>query len=213
MARLIWGANGERFYETGVDRTVLYVGDAAGVVWNGITAISEEPNGGEPTPYYIDGVKYLNLSSAEEYEATLEAFSYPQEFGPCDGTLQIAAGLFVTQQPRRSFSLAYRTLVGNDAKSAVDDYKLHLVYNALAAPSTRSNVTVGETPEPLGLSWGITVKPPVLSGYKPTAHLVVDSRLTDPMVLASLEDILYGLQFVDARMPTQTEVRNLFGGA
>lgn len=212
MSRLVWGTIGERFYELGVDLAVLYVANNPGVSWNGLTAVSEAPSGGDPEPYYIDGFKYANLAAAEEFAATLEAFSSPAEFAPCDGVGQIANGLFITQQPRLSFGLCYRTLIGNDLEGADHGYKLHLVYNALASPSARARATISSSPELVKLSWGITAKPPVLSGYRPSSHLVIDSRTTDPTILASLEDLLYGLAFIDPRLPTQQEVITLFGG-
>lgn len=211
MTRVVWGNVGERYYETGADRGVLYVGDTPGVGWNGLTSVSESPTGGDPRPYYVDGFKYSNLAAAEEFEATLTAFSSPAEFAPCDGTGQIANGLFITQQPRRPFGLSYRTLVGNDTQSTDHGYKVHLVYNALAKPSTRANATVSDSPDPSKLSWGITAQPPRLTGYRPSAHLVIDSRDADPEVLATLEDLLYGVEFIDPRLPTQQEIITLFG--
>lgn len=210
MARLVWGSVGERFYEAGADRGVLYVGSAAGVAWNGLTSVKESPSGGDPQPYYIDGYKYINIAAAEEFEATLEAFSSPKEFAPCDGTGQIANGLFITQQPRQQFNLSYRTRVGNDVAGTDLGYKLHLIYNALAAPSSRDNNSIGDKPDPNKLSWDITVRPPRLTGYKPSAHLVIDSRTALSADLTALETILYGQDFIDPRFPTQAEVITLF---
>lgn len=210
MARLNWSAVGERFYETGVDRGVLYVGDIPGVAWTGLTSVSESPTGGEAKPYYIDGIKYLNLSSAEEFEATIEAFASPPEFGPCDGTASIQNGLFVTQQPRKSFGLSYRTKIGNDVDGSDYGYKIHLVYNALAAPSGRSNNTMGDSTDPIGLSWAITTLPPAITGYKPTAHFVIDSRTTAPFRLSSIEEILYGSESGSPRLPSAQDLTSLF---
>ena len=192
MPRLTWGQVGERYFETGVDRGVLYVGASAGVPWNGLTSVSEDLSGGEARPYYIDGVKYLNLAAAEEFVATIAAFSSPKEFGVCDGVSSIQNGLFVTQQPRKSFGLCYRTLIGNDVDGTDHGYKLHVVYNALAAPASRSNNTIADSSEPTALSWSVSTLAPGLSGYRPTAHLIFDSRYTPPNLLAAVEDILYG---------------------
>lgn len=210
MSRLIWGAVGERFYEAGADRGVLYLPNAAGVPWNGLKSVQESPTGGEPTPYYIDGLKYQNIAAAEEFEATLEAFSSPPEFGVCDGTAAIQNGLFITQQPRKSFGLSYRSRVGNDIDGLDLGYKIHLVYGALAAPSSRSNSTLSDSTSPLGLSWKITTTPPVLAAYKPSAHMVVDSRFTPALLLSELEDILYGSDVTSARLPYITELLALF---
>lgn len=210
MARLTWSATGERFFETGVDRGVLYVGSDPGVAWTGLISVSESPIGGEAKPFYMDGIKYLNLSSAEEFAATINAFASPPEFGPCDGTVSIQNGLYITQQPRKSFGLSYRTKLGNDIDGPDHAYKIHLVYNALAAPSDRSNNTLTDSPDPTALSWGITTLPPAITGYRPTAHFVIDSRLTLEATLASLEDILYGNEIAAARLPTVAELIALF---
>lgn len=210
MPRLTWSAVGERYYETGVDRGVLYVGNQLGVAWTGLISVSESPSGGEARPYYIDGVKFLNISSAEEYEATVNAFSSPPEFGPCDGTISIKNGLFVTQQPRKSFGLSYRTKLGNDIDGSDHAYKIHLVYNALAAPAQRDNNSLGDSVDPNTLSWSITTLPPSITGYKPTAHLVVDSRYTTSAVLTNVEDILYGTDANSARLPNPDELIAIF---
>jgi hypothetical protein len=210
MARLTWGALGERFYETGVDRCVLYWNGVMGVAWNGISAVRESPSGGEAVPYYFDGVKYLNLSAAEEYEATLEAFASPAEFNLCDGTVPISNGLFVTQQPRTSFGLSYRTAVGNDVEGVDHGYKIHIVYNALAAPSSRDDSTISDSPDPATLSWAITAIPAIVTNLKPTSHFVVDSRLTDPALLTELEDDLYGTVSTAPTLPTPTALVAMF---
>lgn len=210
MSRLTWGATGKRYYETGVDRGVLYIGGQPGVPWTGLTSVSESPTGGEARPYYLDGVKYLNLSSGEEFEATIDAFSSPPEFGPCDGTASIQNGLFVTQQPRKSFGLSYRTMIGNDVDGSEHAYKIHLVYNAIAAPSDRTNNAIGESAEPMSLSWSITTLPPILTGFKPTAHFVIDSRSTPTEVLLEVEDILYGSGVADSSLPSAQELVDIF---
>lgn len=210
MTRLSWGSIGNRYFEAGVDRGVLYVGDNPGVPWNGLKAVNEAPSGGEPKPYYIDGFKYLNVASAEEYAATLEAFSAPPEFGVCDGTVGLQAGLFATQQPRKQFHLSYRTRVGNDIEGADHGSKIHLVYNALAKPSSRNNQTHGGSVSPLGLSWGITTNPPKATGFKPTAHFVIDSRYTPASIMSLIEGVLYGSNAANARFPTVAELITLF---
>ena len=209
MTRMTWSDPGTRFFETGVDRGVLYVNNVA-VVWNGLVSISESPTGGEAKAYYQDGVKYLNVATSEEFAATLDAFSSPKEFAPCDGTGSIAKGLFATQQPRRAFSLSYRTLVGNDLEAQNHGYKIHLVYNALAAPASRTYSTTSDTTEPSTLSWSLTTLPPSLTGLKPTAHFVIDSRETPRMLLAAIEDMLYGTDGTDPRMPLVSELIELF---
>jgi hypothetical protein len=210
VTRLVWGTSGERYFETGADRGVLYLPAVPGVPWNGLTSVSESPDGGTPQPYYIDGYKYINVATAEEFKATLSALSSPPEFGVCDGTLGIHNGLFATQQPRRPFSLSYRTLVGNDIQSIDHGYKIHLVYNALAAPSTRENSTLNGSPNPLGLSWSITTTPPKITGLRPTAHFVIDSRLTPAPLLSHIEDILYGTISDDPRLPEVSEIISIF---
>lgn len=210
MTRLIWGTAGERYYEAGIDRGVLYANSENGVAWNGLVSVSESASGGEATPYYLDGVKFLNIASAEEYVATIQAFSSPKEFDICNGITAISNGLFTTQQPRKSFGFCYRTRVGNDIDGIDHGYKLHLVYNALAAPSERNNATIGDSTEPLELSWEITTTPPLLSMYKPTAHLVIDSRTTDSLRLSNVEDILYGSSNTPPRLPTPEELVFIF---
>jgi hypothetical protein len=208
MARLIWGASGERYYEDGVDQGVLYT-NGVGVPWNGLTTVNEAPSGGEPTPYYIEGIKYRNLSAAEEFVATIQAFSSPPEFAVCDGMVSIHNGLYAGEQPREPFDLCYRTKVGNDLDEDLG-YKLHLVYNALAAPSERANNTLAEDTELMGLSWTISTMAPPLVNHRPSAHFVIDSRTTDPEVLTDLEDILYGSVSLISSMPTPTELVALF---
>lgn len=209
MARMVWGDTGNRFFETGVDRGVLYLSDQSGVAWNGLVSVEESPSGGEARPFYQDGVKFLNVSSREEFEATLEAFGAPPEFAPCDGTVSIQKGLFVTQQPRRAFGFSYRTMIGNDVDPLMG-YKINLVYNALAAPSSRNNSTMTNSPEATTLSWALTTLPPSFTGYKPTAHFVIDSRYTPVGLLKAVEDILYGTPAVDGRLPEVSELIAMF---
>lgn len=209
MARLTWNAFGERFYETGVDRGVLYV-DGIGVAWTGLISVSETPSGGEARPYYLDGIKFLNLSAAEEFEATLSALNSPSQFGPCDGMSSVSNGLFVTQQPRKSFGLSYRTKLGNDTDGSDHAYKIHLIYNALAAPSGRSNNTQGDSVSPVIFNWSITTLPPSMTGYRPTAHLTIDSRTTSPALLSDVEDILYGDDSGAASLPSAQTLIDMF---
>lgn len=210
MTRIAWGSHGERLFEAGTDRGVLYLPGLPGVPWNGLKSVNESPEGGEPRPYYVDGYKYLNVASAEEYKATLEAFSSPREFAECDGRVSLHNGLFATQQPRRPFSFSYRTLIGNDTQGIDYGYKIHIVYNALAAPSQKNNQTNGDSVTPLNLSWGITVTPPKMTGLKPTAHMVIDSRLTPPKLLKEIEDILYGSAERVSSLPNVQELMAIF---
>lgn len=201
MARLGWNAPGSRFYEAGVDRGVLYVDGYPGVPWNGLTSVNESPSGGDPKSFYIDGVKYLAVPSPEEFEGTITAFTYPDEFTLCNGMNQIRSGLFLTHQRRRPFSLSYRTMIGSDTDDSAG-YKLHIVYNALASPSDRSNGTLTDQTEPDDFSWKITCRPPAMDGYRPTSHVVLDTRTTDPSVISAVEDILYGTDEDQARLPS-----------
>lgn len=225
MSKLVWHKIGERQYETGVERGVLYPIQTGGVytkgvVWNGLSAVTESPSGAEPSPFYADNSKYLNLMSAEEFGATIEAFTYPDEFAECDGSAEIAPGVFAGQQNRKMFGFCYRTILGNDTDSDDYGYKLHLVYGALAAPSEKGYSTVGDSPEPITLSWEISTTPveitSVIEGkkFKPTALLTFDSTKVNPKNLAALEEILYGKDpttpegndGIDARLPLPDEV-------
>ena len=209
MPRLNWFAFGERFYETGVDRGVLYV-DGIGTAWHGLVSVTESPTGAEARPYYLDGIKFLNLSSAEEFEATLNALHSPPEFAPCDGMAAVSNGLFATQQPRKTFGLSYRTKIGNDTEGPEHAYKIHIVYNALSGPSERANNTQGDSAAPVIFSWHITTLPPAMTGYKPTAHFVIDSRTTSPALLSDVEDILYGDDAGAASLPSAQALIDMF---
>ena len=205
MSKIVWDKTGERLYETGVDHCALYVmGEngtyGAGVAWNGITGITNSPSGAEPSPIYADNIKYLNLMSAEEFGATITAYTYPDEFSVCDGSASPADGIKIGQQTRKSFGLAYRTLIGNDVEGQDHGYKIHLIYNALAAPSERSYSTVNDSPEAIELSWEVTTTPVEIDGYKPTAHIEIDSTKVEPTKLATLESKLYGTD--EAGQPT-----------
>ena len=210
MTELVWGSVGQRYFETGIDRGVLYPKVGPGVAWSGLKSISENPTGGSPTPFYADGYKYLNLASAEEFAVTLEAFSAPQEFAVCDGTQGILNGLFITQQRRQQFGLAYRTRIGNDEDGAEHGYKLHLVYNALASASGRNYQSLSDSSEPASLSWQITTTPPEITGYRPSAHFVIDSRYTPKILLTQFEGMLYGTASTDPYLPTIAQLMAQF---
>lgn len=212
MARITWNNAGEKFYETGVDRGVLYVdGDEVpGVPWNGLVAIRETPSGVTNTPYYIDGVKYLNTSTHEEFEATIEAYSSPVEFDLCDGTSHILNGLYITQQARKAFGMCYRTKVGNDIDGIDHAYKIHLVYNALASPTEQNNFTLNDSSDPNIFSWSITTIPTPISGYKPSAHFIIDSTKISAHLLYYFENIIYGSPTTAPRLPTIQEIIALF---
>lgn len=209
MARLTWGSPEERFYENGVDRGVLYVQPEEGVVWNGLVSVSENPVGGEPRPAYLDGVKIRNIASMEEFEASIEAFSAPKEFRPCDGVSSIQNGLLLTQQPRKKFNFSYRTMIGS-AAAGNKNYKIHLVYNALAAPAGKNNQTLSDEAEASAISWSVSTRPPIVSGHRPTAHLVIDTRDVPAVLLQSVEDILYGNEVDNARLPSVSELITMF---
>lgn len=216
MARLVWDKTGERFYETGVKNGVLYpVVNGAypkGVVWNGLTSVSESPSGADANAIYADDIKYLELRAAEEFGATVEAYTYPDEFAVCDGSASVAEGVTIGQQARQPFGLCYRTVLGNDNQRDEYGYKLHLIYNATASPSERSYQTINDSPEAITFSWEMTTTPVAVTGYKPTACMIIDSTKADPAKLAALEDILYGTAETEARLPLPDEVITLMGG-
>jgi len=209
MTRLDWGVTGTRIYEAGVDRGVLYIPGIAGVPWIGLTAVNEDSSGGDAQPYYLDGVKYMNLPALEEYEATIEAYTYPPEFEVCDGKAEPRSGLFFTAQRRKKFGFSYRTSIGSDQSPDLG-YKIHLVYNALAAPSQRSNATIKDSTDTTPFSWKITATPPPMTEYKPTAHVVIDSRMTDPVVMAALETALYGDDDNSPYLPSPAQLIDIF---
>lgn len=222
MARLVWDEVGKRFYETGVDHGVLYIPTTAGayttgVAWNGLTSVTESPSGAEATPQYADNIKYLNLVSVEEFGGTIEAFTYPDEFGQCDGTAEPVPGLKVGQQARKTFGLSYRTKIGNDVDGSDHAYKLHLVYGCLAAPSEKAYATVNDTPEAMALSWEFTTTAVEVPGLKPSALLTVDSRDFSGATaaqLTALEDALYGSAGATGpRLPLPAEVITLLTAA
>ena len=214
MSKIVWDQTGERLYETGVKRGVLYVQDSGGtypkgVAWNGLTAVTESPSGAEPTALYADDIKYLNLMSAEEFACTIEAYTYPDEFAECDGSASLVAGVSIGQQPRKTFGLCYRTTVGNDVDGNAHGYKLHMVYGCLASPSEKAYSTINDSPEAITFSWEVSTTPVNVTGHKPTALLTIDSTKADPTKLAALEDILYGKDQVEPRLPLPDEIATL----
>ncbi len=218
MAKLNWDATGERFYETGVKMGVLYVQDAQGaypkgVAWNGLTAVTESPSGAEATPLYADDIKYLNLMSTEEFGATIEAYTYPDEFMDCDGSAALTTGVYIGQQARKSFGMCYRTVLGNDTENNDYGYKIHLIYGALAAPSEKAYATINDSPEAITFSWEVTTTPVNVTGHKPTASMTIDSTKVDTEKLAALEAVLYGDENTEARLPLPDEILTLMGGA
>lgn len=215
MSKLVWDSVGERIYETGIKQGVLYLQDAQGVyskgvAWNGLTAVNERPSGAEPSPIYADDIKYVNLMSAEEFGATIEAYTYPKEFAECDGSVALSEGVYIGQQKRKVFGLSYRTTVGNDVDFNDHGYKLHLIYGALAAPSEKSYSTINDNPEAITFSWEITTTPVNVTGFKPTAIVTIDSTKVDKENLSKLEEILYGGETKEARLPLPDEVAGIF---
>lgn len=209
MARISWDQAGQRYYEAGVDRGVLYVGSDAGVPWSGLISVDEKPSGGKSIAYYIDGEKYLNISEDEEYAATIEAFTFPVEFLPCNGMLGADTGLYVMHQPRQPFCMSYRTMIGSDSADEAG-YLIHMIHNALADPSDRSNATINDSPTPSSFSWDISTCAPQLSGFKSSAHLVIDTRTAHPGAVSDVEDILYGTDTTSARIPGLPELITIF---
>lgn len=208
MAKLVWDKTGERFFELGVEKGVLYPASNGtypkGVVWNGLTAVNESPSGAEPTALWADNMKYGTLLSNEEFGCTIEAYTYPDEFGACNGEAEMAPGVSVGQQKRNTFGFSYVTKIGNDVDGVDHGYKLHLVYGATAAPSEKSNSTINDSPEAQTMSWEITTTPIKVPGMKPAAHIVIDSTKVDEGKLTKLEEILYGK---DGELPTGSEAR------
>ena len=215
MAKLVWDNPGEKFYETGVDHGVLYVQDdtgkyPSGVVWNGLTAVTESPSGAEATPLYADNIKYLNLMSTEEFGATIEAYTYPDEFAECDGSAALAEGVMIGQQKRKTFGLCYRTVLGNDVKNNDYGYKLHIIYGALAAPSEKAYATINDSPEAITFSWELSTTPVAVTGHQPTASIVIDSTKVDKTQLEALEAKLYGSESESATLPLPDEIAEIF---
>ena len=220
MAKLVWDKTGDRLYETGVKNGVLYIPTSGvyskGVAWNGLTAVTESPSGAEATALYADDTKYLSLMSTEEFGATIEAYTYPDEFAACDGSAELADGVMIGQQKRSTFGLCYKTTIGNDTEGNDHGYKLHIIYGALAKPSERAYSTINDSPEAITFSWEITTTPVNVTGAKPTASLVIDSTKADPSKLSALEDILYGKDGEpgnEPRLPLPDEIKTLMTAA
>lgn len=213
MSKLVWDQTGERLYETGVKQGVLYVQEAGaypkGVAWNGLTAVTESPSGAEATALYADDIKYLNLISAEEFGATIEAYTYPDEFAACNGEAELVAGVNLGQQKRKAFGLCYRTTVGNDVDGNDHGYKLHIIYGAMAAPSEKAYATINDSPEAITFSWELTTTPVAVNGFKPTASITIDSTKVEEGKLAALEAVLYGSESEEARLPLPDEIATL----
>lgn len=218
MAKITWDDTGKKIYETGVDRGVLYpittgTTYGTGVPWNGLTAVNESPSGAESNPQYADNIKYLDLTSAEEFGFTIEAFTYPVEFEECDGSAQLTEGITIGQQTRKMFGFSYRTLVGNDTQGTDYGYKIHLVYGCKASPSEKSRSTVNDSPEAITFSWEITTTPVNVNGHKPTSHLIVDTTVADTGKVTELETKLYGDASAGTpTLPTPDEVYTMFQG-
>lgn len=217
--RLQWDQTGEKLYETGVERGVVFpynksINDyGKGVAWNGLTKVTESPEGAEATDLYADNIKYVTLRSAEKFKATVEAYMYPDEVADLDGTAEVAPGVRIGQQSRGMFGMSYKTLIGNDTEGTDHGYRLHLVYGCTIAPSSKDRSTVNDSPEAVTFSWEMDTTPVNVTGFKPTAHLEIDStKVTDPNALAALEDIIYGDASNDARLPLPDEVAELMGG-
>lgn len=225
MAKLVWDKTGDRFYETGVKQGVLYIPTdgvySKGVAWNGLTAVTESPSGAEATALYADDIKYLNLLSTEEFGATIEAYTYPDEFAACDGSAELTKGVTIGQQKRSTFGLCYKTTIGNDTDGNDHGYKLHIIYGALATPSEKAYSTINDSPDAVTFSWEITTTPVNVAGQKPTASLVIDSTKADKTKLEALEAILYGKDptsegaqdGVEPRLPLPDEIKTLMTAA
>lgn len=214
MAKLVWDETGKRVYETGVKNGVLYVQDAEGayskgVAWNGLTAVTESPSGAEPTALYADDMKYLELFSAEEFGATIEAYTYPEEFEACDGSASLGKGVSIGQQDRKAFGLCYRTVVGNDVKGNELGYKLHLIYGAKAKPSEKGYQTINDSPEAITFSWEVSTTPVNVTGFKPTASLTIDSTKIEAGKLQQIEALLYGGEATEPKLPLPDEIAQI----
>lgn len=218
MAKIVWDQTGERLYETGVKKGVLYPMATGGtypkgVAWNGLTAVTESPSGAEATPLYADDIKYLTLMSVEEFGGTIEAYTYPKEFEECDGSAELTTGVSIGQQPRKAFGFSYVTTIGNDVDSNKHGYKLHLVYGALASPSEKAYSTINDSPEAITFSWEFTTTPVAVNGFEPTACITIDSTKVEAQKLTALETKLYGSETEEATLPLPNEVATLMGAA
>lgn len=217
MSKLVWDATGEKLYETGVENGVLYpLVEGAypkGVAWNGLTAVTESPSGAEPTALYADNIKYLNLMSAEEFGATIEAYMYPDEFAACDGSAELLKGVSIGQQKRQQFGLSYKTKVGNDTDGNEYGYKIHIIYGCLASPSEKGYSSINDSPEAITFSWEVSTTPVNVTNQKPTATVIIDSTKTDTSKIAAIEKILYGDESTEARLPLPDEIVSIMNAA
>lgn len=215
MAKLVWDQTGQKLYETGVKNGVLYVQENGaypkGVAWNGLTAVTESPSGAEATPLYADDIKYLNLMSNEEFGGTIEAYTYPDEFKACNGEGELATGVSIGQQSRKTFGFCYRTVLGNDTDNNEYGYKLHLVYGALASVSEKAYSTINDSPEAITFSWEFSTTPVNVEGFKPTSILTIDSTKADKTKLEALEAKLYGSESEEAMLPLPDEIATIMG--
>ena len=215
--KLVWDAIGEKKFEAGVKKGVLYPQEAGtypkGVAWNGLTAVNETPSGAESTALYANDAKYGDLQADEIFGATVEAYTYPEEFEECDGSKELVPGVYIGQQVRKAFGLSYVTTVGNDTEGLAHGYKIHLVYGAKAAPSEKAHSTLNESPEAMTMSWELSTTPVAVEGFKPTSHLVIDSNKFDASKLKAIEDILYGTEAEEAHLPLPAEVAEILGDA
>ena len=217
MAKIVWDESGKRTYETGVRKGVLYLQDTQGaytkgVAWNGLTAVTESPSGAEPTALYADDIKYLELFSAEEFGATIEAYTYPAEFEKCDGSASLGTGVTIGQQDRATFGLCYRTVLGNDVKGSEFGYKLHLIYGAKAKPSEKGYQTINDSPEAITFSWEVSTTPVNVAGFKPTACVTIDSTKIDADKLTQIETLLYGDVSAEPKLPLPDEIAGILKG-
>ena len=214
MSKIVWDAVGEHIFETGVRNGVLYLKDETGayntgVAWNGLTSVSESPEGAEPTDLYADDIKYLTLMSAENFKATIEAYTYPVEFEECDGSATIANGVVIGQQARKPFGLCYRTAIGNDTDGNEHGYKLHIVYGCQASPADKQYSTINDSPEAITFSWEVRTTPVNVTGKKPTSTLIIDSTKADKAKLTALDAMLYGSEEKEPRLPLPDEITTL----
>lgn len=214
MAKLVWDQTGERFYETGVKNGVLYPQSTGGtypkgVAWNGLTAVTQSPSGAEASPLYADDIKYLNLYSTEEFAATVEAYTYPDEFAECDGSAELATGVSIGQQSRKSFGMVYKTVLGNDVDNNKHGYKIHIIYGAMAAPSEKAYATINDSPEAITFSWELSTTPVSVDGFNPTSYLEIDSTKVEATKLAALEAKLFGDTDNEATLPLPDEIKAL----
>ena len=218
MSKIVWDQVGERFYETGIDHGVLYpqsVGGTydSGVAWNGLTSVSESPSGAEPTDLYADNIKYISIRSAETFGATVEAYTYPDEFAVLDGSAALTDGVIIGQQTRKAFGLCYRTRVGNDIQFENYGYKLHLIYGCSVSPSEKSYQTINDSPEAITFSWEMTTTPVTVTGYQPTASLIIDAKTVGSTAMTAIEDVLYGTASAEPRLPLPDEVLSIIQNA